>query len=187
LIPAGYLLKRLALRPEWIKNPTVKDIYSVSGHGSADFADYINYWKHNGWWFFNRPDDMIEIMEREGMERSALTLFYYEVFEQQYNEREKQWTATVLEKSFTTDVEQPAGATLEGYDVVSFFAGSSPECSPLFCNSLAEALPVNEHCLFDDFDFAKEALDAGKFANCEPGPYRIFAVYKAPSRSAGER
>jgi hypothetical protein len=181
VIPAGYLFKRLALRPEWIKNPNVRDIYSVSDHGSADFADYINYWKHNGWWLFDSPGDMIEIIEREGVERSALTLFYYEIFEQQYNEREKQWTAIEPEKSFATDVEQPTNATLEGCDVVSFSVGSTPECSPLFCNSLADELPVNEHCLFDSFDFAKEALETGKFDNCEPGPYRIFAVYKVPS------
>lgn len=177
MIEAGYLFKRLARRTEWIKNPSVKDIQSVSSCLSENFADYINYWKHNGWWLFNRPSDMAEIIQREGVDRSALTLFYYEVFEQEYDESEKQWSAIEPEASFVTAVEKPVNAKLSGYDVVSFSAGSSPECSPLSCNSLAEEIDVNEHCLIDSFEAAKVALENGRFDNSEPGPFRVFAVY----------
>jgi hypothetical protein len=68
---------------------------------------------------------------------------------------------------------------LEGFDVVTFFAKGAPECSPLSCNSMAEHMATNSHCLFDSFDEAEARLGSGEFNNCEPGPYRIFAVYSA--------
>jgi hypothetical protein len=70
---------------------------------------------------------------------------------------------------------------LEGYDVTTFFVGTSPECSPLSCNCLATEISVNGHCLFDTFEQAVQALEAGKLDNSEPGPFRIFAVYTAGS------
>jgi hypothetical protein len=66
---------------------------------------------------------------------------------------------------------------LEGFDVTTFAAGTSPECSPLSCNGLAGSLSTNKHCLFGTFDEAKDALEKGDFLNCERGPYRIVAVY----------
>lgn len=76
-----------------------------------------------------------------------------------------------------TDVRTPAHKNLEGFDVTTFSMHSSPECSPLSCNSLANNIPVNEHCLFRTFQEAKEAIEGGLFKNSEPGPYRVFAVY----------
>lgn len=177
MIAAGYLFKRVACRPEGMKNPAVKDIYSVSNCCSDAFAEYINDWKHNGWWLFNTPADMDGIIEREGVDRSTLTLFYYEVFGQEYDESKKAWSSVAPEPSFATNVSRPLTAKLHGYDVVSFSARSSPECSPLSCNSLAEEIAVNEHCLIDSFEAAKKALETGRFDGSEPGPYRIFAVY----------
>jgi len=75
--------------------------------------------------------------------------------------------------------------SLEGFDVTSFVVHTSPECSPLSCNSLAEKIPTNRHCLFNTFDEAKSAIDNGMFAGAEPGPYRIIAVYSVPAASAG--
>ena len=47
MIPAGYMAKHVAARPDGLKANQVKDIYSVSNCISDDFADYINLWKHN--------------------------------------------------------------------------------------------------------------------------------------------
>ena len=69
---------------------------------------------------------------------------------------------------------------LAGFDVVTFSAGTSPECSPLTCCGLAAELGANGHCLFDSFDQARQALESSRFANSEPGPFRIFAVYTVP-------
>jgi hypothetical protein len=66
---------------------------------------------------------------------------------------------------------------LEGFDVVTFWAGNAPECSPLSCNSLAEKLPTNTHCLLASFEEARMRLEDGTLLSGEAGPYRIFAVY----------
>jgi hypothetical protein len=177
VIAVGYLFKRMALRPEWIKKPTVKDIYSVSNHGSEDFADYIKYWKHNGWWLFNRPSDIEEIIQNERVDQCALTLFYFEVFHQEYDGIKKRWSAVEPDPAFVTEIDKPLNSRREGFDVVSYSVGNLPECSPLCCNSLADEIDVNEHCLIDSFETAKALLESGRFDNSEPGPFRIFAVY----------
>ena len=64
-----------------------------------------------------------------------------------------------------------------GYDVVSFTTGNAPECSYLSCNNMAEEIEVNEHCLIESFERAKELINKKAFVGCETGPCRIFAVY----------
>lgn len=177
MIPVGYLSKRVAARPDWLQAPTVVDIYSLSGCISADFADYINYWKHNGYWLFDSPDAISELAATDGIDLSGTTLFYYETYEYEFDEDTQAWSAFAPEPSFATAVRAPVRKHLEGFDVVTFTAHTRPECSPLSCNSLATTVPVNRHCLFDTFDEAKEALESGLFRNSEPGPYRIVAVY----------
>jgi hypothetical protein len=81
--------------------------------------------------------------------------------------------------NFLVNVTPPARKKLEGFDVVTFFARSSPECSPLSCNSLAEKVPTNAHCLLASFEDAERNLSNGVFSDSEPGPYRIFSVYSA--------
>jgi hypothetical protein len=87
------------------------------------------------------------------------------------------WTSWSPEASFPTNVVPPPRKQLEGFDAVSFSAGTYPECSPLSCNSMAEEIRTNSHCLFESLDEAKRSLDKGLFEDAEPGPYRIFSVY----------
>jgi len=177
MIPAGYMLKTVSAKPASIKSSAVTDIHSLSGCISTNFADYVGHWRHNGYWLFNRPADMDEIVEQTGADRSKLTLFYFEVYEQEFDDDAKVWVVAAPEASFQTKVEKPSRSRLMGFDVTSFSAGSSPECSPLSCNALADGMKVNEHCLFETFEDAKAALESGRFDNSEPGPFRIFAVY----------
>jgi hypothetical protein len=104
-------------------------------------------------------------------------LFYYEIYEREFREKDRDWLSIQPESSFVTNVVVPKEKNLEGYDVATFSCGNAPECSPLSCNSLATSMAVNHHCLFDSFQAAKEHLESGQFNNSEPGPYRIFAVY----------
>jgi hypothetical protein len=177
MIPAGYMLKKVVSRPAWLNAADVVDIYSLSGCFSACFADYIDHWRHNGYWLFNRPSDMDEILDKLGIDPSGLTLFYYEAYEQQFDEHEKTWSVFEPDAAFETQVEKSERLRLAGYDVTTFSAGTSPECSPLSCNSVAGEVKTNEHCLLATLDDAKAALEAGLFNNSEPGPFRIFAVY----------
>ena len=177
MIPIGYLYKSVAARTDWLKAPGVVDIRSLSGCISTDFADYINYWKHNGYWLFDEPRIIEDLAKDDKIDLSGMTLFYYEAHEHEFDETAGEWRSFAAEPSFKTDVRAPADKHLQGFDVVEFSAHTSPGCSPLSCNGLAKELPVNRHCLFDSFDEAKDPLERGLFKNCEPGPYRIIAVY----------
>ena len=180
MIPVGYMAKKVIKRPDRIKAERVEDIYSVSNCGSNDFADYINYWKHNGFWFFDSPEIIQDVAKDNKIDMSGNRFFYYEAFDKQYDEAAQTWNDFKPEASFTTNVLVPILKTLEGYDVVTFSGSTDPGCSPLSCNNLAESIDVNEHCLLPSFEEAKALLEGGAFNKGEPGPYRIFAVYSLP-------
>lgn len=169
------MAKHVSSRPSRIKAPHLVDVFSVSDCVSENFADYIPFWKHNGYWLFDSP----EIIKRAAVENSiklaGTSLFYYEVYELEFDG--ESWSPWSREASFPTNVVLPPRKQLEGFDVVNFTARTSPECVGLECSSLAEELRTNSHGLFDSFDEAHANVDKGAFHESEPGPYRIFAVY----------
>jgi hypothetical protein len=169
------MAKRVVARPDWLPAERVSSIYSVSGCVSENFADYINFWKHNGYWLFNSPDVIIDVARDNNIDLADTKLFFYEVHELQFNSGE--WAPFEPEPSFGTDVSVPEAKVLEGYDVVTFYVQTSPECSPLSCNSLAAEVETNPRCLLQSFEQARTLLENGTFNDSEPGPYRIFAVY----------
>jgi hypothetical protein len=182
MIPVGYMAKRVSGRPDWLDAPQVVDIYSVSDCISDDFADYINYWKHNGYWFFDSPEIIQQLALENSIDLTGTRLFYYEVYELEFDaDDEGEWLQ--FEPSFPTKVVAPTTKILEGFDVVSFYAGSSPECSLLSCNGVAKELETNMHCLLTSLEEAKRLLETGAFERCEPGPYRVFAVYSVVTDS----
>jgi len=176
-VTAGYLAKRVAKRPEWLHAPQVEDIYSLGSCDSEDFADYVKHWKHNGYWLFDSPEIIREVAKEESVDLEDTKLFYYEVYGLEFDG--ERWSSFGPDPGIITDVVVPARKQLEGFDVVTFWAKSSPEHSPLSCNSLAEELPTNAHCLFATFEEAEANLNRGAFADCEDGPYRVFAVFSA--------
>ena len=128
-------------------------------------------------WLFNSPEIIEQLANAHSINLAGTTMFYYEVYELQFDEEKAQWLSFKADESFLTDVLAPETMTLEGYDVVSFMARTSRECSPLSCNSLARSIQTNSHCLLSSFEDAKRHIETGSFNNSEPGPYRIFAVY----------
>lgn len=177
LIPAGYMAKRVVTKPDWLKANGVEDIYSVSGCISKDFADYIKFWKHNGYWLFDSPEVIAQVAREHAIDLTGTTMFYYEVYAQEFDDAKEQWYRYEREESFATNVRLPDQKILAGFDVVSSTQRNSPECSPLSCNSLANEIQTNAHCLLSNFETAKRLIETGRFNNSEPGPYRIFAVY----------
>lgn len=175
MIPVGYLAKRSCAKPAGFQVPTVDDVYSVSGCVNEDFADYIDSWKHNGYWLFDSPALIEEVAREKSISLEEAKFFYYEAYELEFTGKE--WRPYFPEKSMVGNIAPPMQKRLEGFDVVTFSAGNSPECSPLSCNGIPENVATNSHCLIEDFDSAKAALDSGNFENSEPGPYRILAVY----------
>lgn len=178
MIPLGYMLKSVAApAPEWMNAPAVEAVHSLSNCVSSDFADYIPLWEHNGWWLFDSPQAIMAAAQGQDIAPNDLDLFYYEAFDLQYEDEHNFWQP-IPAPELPTNVQPPPSAKLSGFDVVTFYAGTSPECSPLSCNGLAADIQTNEHCLFHSFDDAHAAIEGGAFKDSEPGPYRIIAVYK---------
>ena len=175
MIPVGYMAKRVCERPEFLHAPVVVDIYSVSSCVSDYFADYINSWKHNGYWLFDSPEIIQTVAKENSIDLNGAELFYYEAHELQFDGQV--WRTFAPEPSFPLNVKRLPQKKLKGFDVVTFQGGNAPQHSPLSCNSLAEKIPTNSHCLLDSFEVAESHLNSGGFAGGEPGPYRIFAVY----------
>jgi len=171
------MAKRVSLKPDWLKAEQVVDIFSVSSCISKDFADYIKYWKHNSHWLFDSPEIIQAVARENSIDLEGTTLFYYEVHEMEFDG--EGWRPIEIENAFPTNVVPPSRKQLEGFDVVTFSVRTSPECSPLSCNLLADEIDTNEHCLLTSFEKAERALNEGVFKNTEPGPYRIFSVYSA--------
>jgi len=184
LRPLGYLYKRIAGRPAWLEATDVVDVYSLSSCISEPFADYIPFWKHNGFWLFDSPAIIRELAAEHGLALDGLRLFYYEAHEREYDEVRRTWLPYAPEASFRTAIAPPRGPVLEGFDVTSFTAGTAPECSPLSCNAAARGIATNAHCLFATAAEAVHALERGGFADAEPGPYRVIAVHSVDDPGA---
>lgn len=176
MIALGYMYKKVARRPDWLETDYVQDIYSVSSCISEDFDDWINYWKHNGYWFFDSPDIIRGIAAEEGIRLNEMKLFFYRGYEKQWDDQDLEWIAYEPEPSFGLDVQEPAKLHVEGYDVVSYSCQTSAECSPLSCNHMAREIEVNPHCLFATFAMARKTVEANTFKDSEPGPLRIIEV-----------
>lgn len=175
MVPAGYMAKHVSKKPDWVKASQVVDIYSLSRCVSKDFADYIKYWKHNGYWLFDSPEIIQTIAREHSIPLEGTSLFYYEAYEKEFDG--ERWHPYAPEPSFLTQVVPPSQKQLEGFDVVTFSVKTSPECSPLSCCMLAECLHTNAHCLFPSFEEAETNVTNGAFNDSEPGPYRIISVY----------
>ena len=174
MIPAGYMAKRVQ-EPKGFHIDGIADVCSVSDCVNDNFADYIQYWKHNGYWLFDSPQIIRTVAQEHSLQLEGTLLFYYEVYEMEFDG--KSWSSYQAESSFPTNVIPPQEKVLEGFDVVTFYAKNAPECSPLSCNGMAEEIRTNRHCLLESFTEAYDQLNSGAFNNAEPGPYRIFAVY----------
>lgn len=177
MIPAGYMAKKAVTKPDWLKANGVEDIYSVSGCISKDFADYIKFWKHNGYWLFDSPEVIAQVANEQSIDLVGTTMFYYEVYGQEFDDAKEQWCPYESDQSFITNIRLSENKILAGFDVVTSVSRNSPECSPLSCNSLANEIQTNSHCLLPDFKTAKRLIETGRFNHSEPGPYRIYTVY----------
>ena len=60
-------------------------LYSADHTFSEDFADYINYWKHNGYWLFDSPDLIQLVAAENAIDLREASLFYYEVYKKEFD------------------------------------------------------------------------------------------------------
>ena len=72
---------------------------------AENFVDYINFWKHNGYWFFDSPEIIIDIARENEIDLGGTVLFFYEVHDLQFDSGE--WRHFEPERSFGTNVSVP--------------------------------------------------------------------------------
>jgi hypothetical protein len=178
LIAAGYMAKLIQNTPEYITNKNVKYIYSVSNCISKDFTNYIQYWKHNKYWFFDSINKINEIISDENIQDEKFEYLYYELYEKEYDEETNKWTAFYPGNNFSYNIQEPINKTMLGYDIVTYYSGNAPECSPLSCNNLANEIETNTYCLLNNFEDAINLAENMNNLKAEPGPYRIIKVSK---------
>lgn len=177
MLQAGYMAKRISPPPGWLKPPHIRDVCSVGDCVNDDFADFVDFSEHNNYRLFDSPRSIQDLATNKALSLINTTLFYYEIYEREFDG--VNWETFTTDEVRAPNVTLPVIKNLLGFDVVTFSQGtvSVIEHSPLSCNSLAEDITVNSHCLIETFDGAKLALESGQFEDAEPGPYRIFAVY----------
>lgn len=177
--PLGYQYKRVFQAPAGFGPPRVSDVYAVSDCLSEAFdaKSEVKGWNAHG--FFDSPSEVRAFGARHALPLGGCTLFYYEGHELVYvhDEHGARWQPFTPSERSETTVEPPSGHALEGFDVTALGGGELPGCSPLSCNGLAKEVKTNEHCLLPTLAAAIQALESGAFADSEPGPYRIIAVY----------
>jgi hypothetical protein len=92
--------------------------HSVSGCVNDNFADYIKYWKHNGYWLFDSPEIIRAVARENSIQLEGTSLFYYEVYEMEFDCQS--WSPYQPERSIPTNIIPALGKRLEGFDVVTF-------------------------------------------------------------------
>ena len=187
MLPAGYLLKNVVPPPEWFRTGAnhIKDICNVADCVIDNVVDVQKAWKHNSFGVANSPDVLWSLTKSAGVSANGAKLFYYTAFEDELEPCDWIFDASswrprspALSVGVEDAVEIPAGINAMspiGYDVVVL--DDFLEHSPLLCNSAAERLQVNEHCLLPSLQAAVKAINDGSFEGCEEGIYTVFAVY----------
>jgi hypothetical protein len=178
MLPLGYQMKRIWRAPPGFGPPHVRDVYAVSDCLSESF-DSASEVKGNEHGFYASPSELRAFAARHALPFDGFALFYYEAYELEHVDGEPgaHWRRFAPDNVAAATIEPPSGHMLAGFDVAALSGGELPGCSPLSCNGLANELTTNEHCLLPSVEVAIQALESGAFANSEPGPYRIIAVY----------
>ena len=177
MIPAGYTVKIIHEKDDWLKVSNVRQIYSVSECISKCPINHYDHWKFNSLVFYDNEKILEELLVKDVINKSELTWFYYEIFEKEISNGI--WKEFEVEK---LNVEKLDSYKLVGFDIACYSIGSSHDCSPLSCNRGAEVFEVNEFCLINKLEDAiNSAEKIDKDGGYETGPYRILGVYKKES------
>ncbi len=169
LIFAGYFPKQMARRDDWLKAPSVREIWSVSECLSKGPSDWIDHWRHNDRGLFDTEQLAESVVPAD--RRHEFTIVAYRLWDRMLDDG--------VEVPLHMLVRPVPGPYKEfvsvGFDSVALFQNSFA-CSPLSCNRGAEQFAVNERCLFLTFDAAVAGAVEFSRGNWEPGPYGVVEV-----------
>ena len=168
---AGYFPKDVELRPDWLADPRVEQICSVSKCISKGPKGWIDLWLHNDLGWYDSPEIARRAIPKDGRGFQVLAYWILPVVVQRA-------TRKPLQLPELSVSPMPATFELLGFDVVSKSASDFFECSPLSCCNLASEFPVNRYCLLETRDAAEAAAEQFAREEPEPGPYYIFQVWR---------
>ncbi|HEX8324294.1 MAG TPA: hypothetical protein VF595_10310 [Tepidisphaeraceae bacterium] len=171
----GYFPKQVEQRPDWLKADRVVAIRSVSDCISKGPANWINQWKHNTMYLYF-SEATAESIIPEG-QRSQFEIHAYRLLPAIFDTGMRM----PLELPMSDIDPLPANFASVGFDAVSKlyeFHDSQFACSPLSCNSMAEEIETNEHCLLTDLTKAEEVALRFSIEEPEPGPYYVVEVLR---------
>ena len=177
MIDAGYFAKQIAATPEWLHVSAVQEICSASDCVSYAPDDWVDYWLHNEFGWFNQARDALAVVRPD--QKAAFRLFAYRIYPQLFRAGKRHELVMPL------DVHPdpiPASFTSLGFDSVNKSMPSvlGFECSPLSCNSMADEMAVNQYCLFDSLEAAIAGAIRFSVEQPEPGDYYVVEVLEAP-------
>lgn len=175
-VPGGYWGIKRTPNGDCVLDDRVKEIWSVSecSNGLANIS-WMSGETHNGHWHYNFIPDLKEAFQQAGVSEDY-EIVYYEIYDQVFDDEKQAWIPLWQEDSFPTKVEVPKNAQYLGFDIVSFSARSTPECSPFSCNACSSEVAINEYCLCD-WDLPRILEYMSQLKNAEPGPYKLYKVY----------
>jgi len=169
----GYFPKRTRQRPDWLEAAGVDEVCSVSTCVSSGPGDWIQRWRHNALWVYDSPALAWSVVPESA--RGEFDLYAYRMYP-------VEWAAGARRPLAMPPLPglEPLDASFArlGHDVVSRSAGTSFECSPLSCNSMAREHPVNRHCLIEDAATAFRLAGEFESGSGEPGPYCVIEVWR---------
>lgn len=167
----GYFPKKVVLRPDWLKVPSVKAIRSVAACISGEPDDWVNKWLHNYEWFLF-SSRLLALQVIPESERGDYEIHAYRILPICYDKGiAQEFKLPVIE------VEPlPDDYVSIGFDAVSRSDSPMFEHSPLFCNHMASEFETNEHCLVDDLDLVRKAALQFSRGEVERGTYFVVEV-----------
>ena len=173
MILGGYFPKLVQPRPEWIGQPRVTEVCSVSNCVSDGPEGWIDKWLHNWLGWFNTVADARSVVPPE--ESTRYRVFAYRLAPSFY--RQGQPEPVIIPEDVKPE-PLPRDFISLGFDVYSKSMDSilGPECSPLSCNSMASEFQVNDHCLLTTLEEAQNAAARFSVEQPEPGSYYVAEV-----------
>lgn len=173
LVLIGYFPKKVVQRPDWLNAAHVIAIRSVSDCISSSPPDWIQHWAHNEMWVYSTIAAALAVMPQDT--HDEYELHAYRMLPIKWDRGKE--NAIVFPNM---DVEPvPPDFHSVGFDAVSIEAGVSGfGCSPLSCNSMAEEIETNEHCLLTSQQLAERIALRFSIDEPEPGPYHVAEVLR---------
>ena len=199
----GYFPRHTLRRPVAPSLRNVEEVCSLGQYGQYGPENWVDQWQHNTMWLYDSEEIALKVMAnaidihiepdpgrnppwqvrltREP--RTEFDYYAYKLFPLRFtNGKEERLNLPSMKV-----LPLPSDYRRLGYDAVNGVQCSDPGnatywaefgCSPLFCNGMANQIPVNRYCLIDEPERAFEVARSFSVGDVEPGPYFVVEVWR---------